>query len=222
MTLNHAQLNAASGRFNLVSVASKGEVIAKKDPLDVRISETSSFTKLGHIEMSDSHIETSGSSAGGISIRGSQVWIRDSLIHAHTLGDSDGKDIDILTTDWLHIQGKSADISSTNIDNNQEPFGIVSNTFGRGKAGHIAITTPRLEMRQSTIDTSTRSEGDAGNIDIQSQQIRLEEGAEIFSNTYKAIVVPLLFMLTGWISSMEVLLVLVLSHRPLGRVVILK
>jgi filamentous hemagglutinin family protein len=184
LMLNHAQLNAAGGRFNLVSVASKGEVIAKEDPLDVRISETSSFTQLGHLEISDSHIETSGSPAGGISIRGSQVLINNSLIHAHTLGDSDGKDIDILTTDWLRIQGEATNVSSANIDNNQEPFGIISNTFGRGKAGHIAITTPRMEMSQSTIDTSTRSEGDAGNIDIQSQQISLGEGAEIFSNTY--------------------------------------
>lgn len=184
LTLNHAQLNAASGRFNLVSVASKGEVTPKEGRLDVQIPETSSFTKLGHIEMSDSHIETSGSPAGGISIRGGQVWLRDSSIHAHTLGDSDGKDIDILTTDWLRIQGESANISSANLNNNQEPFGILSNTFGKGKAAHIMITTPHLEMRQSTIDTSTHSEGDGGNIDIQSQQIRLEEGAIILSNTY--------------------------------------
>jgi filamentous hemagglutinin family protein len=182
LTLNHAQLNAASGRFNLVSVASSGEVIAKADRLD-RIPETTSFTKLGRIEMTASHLETSGLAAGGISIRGGKVWLRDSLIHAHTLGDSDGKDIDILTTDWLRIRGGPTNISSTNIDN-QKPFGIVSNTFGKGKAGHIAITTPRLEMRQSIIDTSTKNEGDAGNIDIYSQQIRLEEGAEIVSNTY--------------------------------------
>ncbi|NJO15739.1 MAG: filamentous hemagglutinin N-terminal domain-containing protein [Thioploca sp.] len=188
LMLNHAQLNAASGRFNLVSVASKGEVTSKAGRLDVRIPETASFTQLGHIDVLDSHIETSGSPAGGISIRGGQVWLRDSLIHAHTLGESDGKDIDILTTDWLRIQGKATDSSSyehtiANIDI-KDSVGIVSNTFGRGQAGHIFITTPRLEMRQSTIDTSTSSEGDGGNIDIQSQQIRLEEGAEISSNTY--------------------------------------
>ena len=191
LTLNQAQLNAASGRFNLVSVASKGEVTAKAGRLDVRIPETASFSQLGHIDMLDSHIETSGSPAGGISIRGGQVWFRNSLIHAHTWGESAGKDIDILTTDWLRIQGEAADISSykhtiANVDNHQEPFGIISNTFGRGQAGHIFITTPHLEMRQSAIDTSTSGEGDGGNIDIQSQQIRLEEGAEILSNTYGA------------------------------------
>ena len=106
LTLNHTQLNAASGHFNLVSVASKGEVTLKADRLDVRIPETASFAKLGHINVLDSHIETSGSPAGGISIRGGRVWFRDSSIHAHTLGDSDGRDIDILTTDWLRIQGR--------------------------------------------------------------------------------------------------------------------
>lgn len=182
LTLNHARLNAASGQFNLVSVASSGEVIAKAGHLEVRIPETTSFTQLGRIDMIASHLETSGLVAGGISIRGGKVWLRDSLIHAHTLSDSDGKDIDILATDWLRIRGEST-ISSINIDN-QEPVGIVSNTFGKGKAGHITITTPRLEMLQSIIDTSTKNEGDAGNIDIHSQQIRLEEGAEIVSNTY--------------------------------------
>ena len=188
LTLNHAQLNAASGRFNLVSVASQGEVTSKAGRLDVRIPETASFTQLGYIDVLDSHIETSGSPAGGISIRGGQVWLRDSLIHAHTLGENDSKDIDIVATDWLRIQGEVADTSSyehtiANIDI-KDSVGIISNTFARGKAGHIMITTPRLEMRQSAIDTSTNGEGDAGNIDVNSQQIRLEEGAEILSNTY--------------------------------------
>jgi filamentous hemagglutinin family protein len=190
LTFNHAQLNAASGRFNLVSVASKGEVTSKEGRLDVRIPEMSGFTQLGHIDMLDSHIETSGSPAGGISIRGGQVWLHDSLIHAHTLGESDGKDIDILATDWLRIQGGSANLSSyehtiANIDI-EDSVGIISNTFGKGKAGHITITTPHLEMRESTIDASTNGEGDGGDIDIHSQQIRLEEGAEILSNTYGA------------------------------------
>ena len=187
LTLNHAQLKAASGRLNLVSVASTSEVTSKSGRLDVRIPETSNLTQLGFIDVLDSHLETSGSPAGGISIRGGQVWLRDSLIHAHTLGESDGKDIDILTTDWLRIQGKTADTSFyepaiADIEL-KDSVGIVSNTFGRGKASHIFITTPRLEMHQSTIDTSTSSEGDGGNIDIQSQHIRLEEGAEILSNT---------------------------------------
>lgn len=179
LTLKNTQLTATSGHLNLVSVASRGEVTAQASQMDVRIPDTSSFTELGTITMITSHVETTGSPAGGISIRGGQFWMHNAMIHAHNLGDEIGEGIDVLATEGIHIQGDTLSTQSA-----EELFGIASNTFGQGRAGAIAITTPYLEMTRSAIDTSTRSEGMGGDITIQSQKIRLNAGAGILSNTY--------------------------------------
>jgi len=188
LTLEHAQLLASSGRINLVSVASKGEVTAKASRLDARIPDTSSFALLGQIAMIESQIETSGSPAGGISIHGGQFWMFNALIHAHNFGDNDGKEINIELSDWMRQEGDTFVVSDhqdldVSIDT-EESFGIISDTYGTGKAGSISIIVPRLEIHQNTIDVSTRSEGEGGDIDIQTRQMYLGEGAEILSNSY--------------------------------------
>jgi filamentous hemagglutinin family protein len=188
LTFNNAQLLASSGRFNLISIAAKGEVTAKESHLDIQVPDTSSFAKFGHIEMINSYVETSGSPASGINISAAQFLMHNSSIYAHTLlsdSDSNSKDIDILATEWIRIQGEPSEISESEYIVDTES-GIFSNTFSNGNASHIFITTPQLEISKSTIDTSTRSKGNGGNIEIQSQQIRFREGAAILSNAYGA------------------------------------
>ncbi|MCK5876994.1 MAG: S-layer family protein, partial [Candidatus Marithrix sp.] len=170
LTLQDAKLSASSGQINLVSVASKGEVIPKKGWLDVRIPDVSSFTELGNIEMINSNIEATGSPAGGISIRGGKFWMDNSSIHANNLGDTSGKYIDIETNESIQIQGES--------------FGIISNSFGKGDAGHIFINTPYLKIDQGTIDTSTKGEGNGGNIDINVVKMDITEGGIVASDSY--------------------------------------
>ncbi len=168
LTLNHAKLTAESGRINLVSVASKGEVTAKRDRLDARVPDTSSFSQLGQLQMTDTQVDTSGSPSGGISIRGGQLLITDTRIHSHNYGSDPGIGIDIELRDLMTM--KSEDTSVYQPVDHAEATGITSDTFATGKAGHVAITVPRLDMRQNTIDVSTKGEGNGGNIDIQTQQ----------------------------------------------------
>ena len=186
LTLEDAQLVAASGRINLVSVASRGEVTAKISPLGVRIPDTSSFSTLGQIMMKDSSIETSGLPSGGILIHGGQLVMENSLIHAHNFGEEPGKEINIELSDRMLMRSDSLETSyQQHADNHtDDTFGIISDTFGRGKAGRITIAVPHLEMQHNTIDASTRGAGDGGNIDIQTQQMHLKEGAEIIGNVY--------------------------------------
>ncbi|MBE9561718.1 MAG: hypothetical protein IMF12_02475, partial [Proteobacteria bacterium] len=169
-TLQDATLSASSGQINLVSVASKGEIIPERGELGVQTPNISNFTKLGHIEMINSRAETTGSPSGGISIRGDQFWMDNSSIHADNLGDTDGKYIDIQTNESIQIQGKY--------------FGVISNSFGKGDAGHIFINTPYLKIDQGTIDTSTKGEGNGGNIDIKATKIDVIEGGIIASDSY--------------------------------------
>jgi len=190
LTLDHAQLLTSSGRINLVSVASKGEVTAKIDHLGARIPDTSSFAQLGRFAMRNSEIETSGSPSGGVSIRGGQFFMDNSLIHSHNFGDDAGKDIDIQLSDSMRMDEDASEVSNhQHLEGNldfEESFGITSDTLSAGKAGRIAITVPRLEIHQNTIDASTRAEGEGGNIDLQTQQLYLGEGAEILNNSYSA------------------------------------
>ncbi len=63
---------------------------------------------------------------------------------------------------------------------------IASNALiGSGKAGNILISTPRLEMRDGFILTSTsnQSTGDAGGIDVRVGRLTLTNGAQISSST---------------------------------------
>jgi len=168
----------------LVSVASKGEVTAKRDRLDARVPDTSSFSQLGQLQMTDTQVDTSGSPSGGISIRGGQLLITDTRIHSHNYGSDPGIGIDIELRDLMTM--KSEDTSVYQPVDHAEATGITSDTFATGKAGHVAITVPRLDMRQNTIDVSTKGEGNGGNIDIQTQQLFLGEGAQILSNSYNA------------------------------------
>ncbi|MDM8569047.1 filamentous hemagglutinin N-terminal domain-containing protein [Thiotrichales bacterium HSG1] len=170
ITLNDTQLLASSGRINLVSVASKGEVTSTNNKLDVRIPDASNFAQLGTIEMTDSQIETSGSPSGGISIRGGKFWMDNSSIYANNLGDTNGKYIDIKISDSIQIQGKS--------------FGIISNAFGKGDASNIVISAPNLKIDQGTIDNSTKGEGNGGNIDIKAVKVDITEGGIIASDSY--------------------------------------
>jgi len=94
------------------------------------------------------------------------------------MGDP-GKGIDIELRDSLSMKSENTSVS-------QEAFGIISDTFSTGKAGHVTITTPRLEMHQNTIDVSTKGEGEGGNIDIQTQQLSLGEGAGMVSYSFSS------------------------------------
>ena len=133
LTLNHAKLTADSGRINLVSVAATGEVSAKIDRLDARVPDTSSFSQLGSIQMTGTQVDTSGSPAGGISIRGGQLLMNNSLLHAHNYGSDPGMGIEIELRESMSMTSEAQPIDQT------EAFGITSDTFATGKAGHVAI-----------------------------------------------------------------------------------
>ncbi len=184
LTLNQAQLTAESGRINLVSVASPGEVTATVERLDAWIPDTSHFSQLGQIQMENARVETSGSPAGGISIRGGQFLMTDSRIHAHNYGQDPGKGIDIELRDSMTMtsEGLSGYQQADYID----VPGIISDTFATGQAGDVAIRVPRLEMRQVLIDVSTRGEGNGGNLDIQTQQLSLGEATGIVSYSFSS------------------------------------
>lgn len=164
LTIKGAQITVPSGRINLASIAQAGEVKTSS-------MEAQAFEKQGILTISEhTNINVNGVGAGEIFIRGGQLLMHDSTIQANTLGNQDGKGIDMKLTESINITGNLAAISS--------------NTFGSARAGNIVITTPSLEMTESKIDVDSMGEGDSGNLAIKSNQIALYDGAVISGDSF--------------------------------------
>jgi filamentous hemagglutinin family protein len=156
---------APSGRINIASVASPGEVIPveSRDAPDLQVS---SFDRLGSIKLSNSaYLDVRSSSGNGtVVIRGGKLLIENSNIVAYTTGDIDGAKvgIDIGIKEDFVVNGG----------------GMYAYTFASGKSGDINITTNSLEMRGGgQISTGSKADGQGGSLRINADQVILS-GAE--------------------------------------------
>ena len=210
-------LRAASGRINLASVASSGEVIpnAQDEEPDLKMD---SFERLGEINISqDGGLGVSGARPGNIFIRGGSLSLDSSGIYSTTFGTATAGDIDILLAE---------DLSLTNSSGSRGFTGIDSSSYWYGGAGNILLDVGRLTIldgsmitshametcssqggnimiraaesvsissgdgdnyMQSYISSSTFGNGDGGTISISTPSLTIEEGAGIFAVAYRGI-----------------------------------
>ncbi|BDM82254.1 two-partner secretion domain-containing protein [Acaryochloris marina] len=104
-------------------------------------------------------LDASGDGGGEIQIRGQQVKLNEgSLIQSNTLGNKPGGTITISATDSLQVLGNT--LTNGPLDTRLAAAGIL---------------TPRL----TNITSSSFSEGQAGNIEIEAGKVIVEQGAEI-------------------------------------------
>jgi len=188
---NGAAIRAPSGRVDIASVTSIGEVKALADDLD-----TSSFDTLGEISIKGGVIDTSGNPGGSVYIRGGRFVIDQrslsfsenvatySGITSATLGEKNhtGKAIDIRVTGEMAVTG--AELSGSSL--------------GTGDGGDVFIQADSLKLHggvdseetpigvSSVIAARVFSEGDGGNITIEANEILLEShtyiAAQIFGS----------------------------------------
>ena len=164
INIKKGQLFAPSGRFNLASVAQPGEI-------DILNLDTASFEQQGTITLSEqTELNVSGLGAGKIVIRGGQFWSHDSTIQANTYAHQPGQNIDLKLTESVNLNG--------------DVLAISNNTFGQGDAGHLIILTPHLEMTGSIISAGSAGLGKSGNVTIEAEQVILNHGGAIRSDTY--------------------------------------
>jgi len=193
-------LAAPSGRINLASVASQGEVKLGGDFVDI-----SSFSQLADIHIKEnSLLKTSGENGGSIFIRGGQFVVDNSMIESKTLGSQDGgminlrantifltngatissntedsgrgADIDVRATDSITIAGENTDHTKESaIIAKSVREGLVINNSGN--AGDIYLEAKNIEVKDGGgISTSTLSEGNAGNLTINASETILVTG----------------------------------------------
>jgi filamentous hemagglutinin family protein len=208
--LSKPQVFAESGRINLVSQASRGEVI----PTDSGI-HLNQEAQGGQITTHNSLISVSGNGGGDIFIRAGRVKLINSIVDSYTLGDKDGGVIDI-SADELELQGTEnlSVISAQTLGNGQGSTinlnakqltlsggAIFNATWGLRQSGAIQIKLAdtlsifgqlipekkeieeELEMDTTGIFNLSASAGDAGLIEIEARQLILRNGGLIGNPT---------------------------------------
>jgi len=162
---NQSKLSSTSGQINLISAASKGEVVS--DEFGFLLS-----AKGGQITINNNLIEVNGIAGGQIDIRGGKLVMRDSLLQANTLGPKNGQGITLDLQEAIDIKAEGV-------------ISISFDTFGEGDAGPLTITTPQLEMTKAGILTKSVGKGQAGDIEIKVNQMTFKEGSIIMSSAIK-------------------------------------
>ncbi len=202
--MNDGDLTAPSGRVNLVSVASPGEVDFDADP-HVPSIDLDAFEQLNSVEVLDhSEIVTAGQPGGTVFVRAGHLVLKGSTSTSRTDGDADhpGLGVDIhLTGDLTVDEGEIASSSSrrgesglgraggiriiaegsvTVINGPLDNFidaNIGSRAFSLGPAGDVEIITGQLILDDGFIQSASLGGGKAGNLTIQADDIELVQGS---------------------------------------------
>ncbi len=170
ITIRGGMLRSPSGRINIASVASAGEVVldAAGQPLGLDVE---SFDRLGRIDVvEEAQIDASGASGGTVVIRSGRMQVNNALIFANTQGNMDGAEIGI----DIHV---AEEIVLAN-----QAF-IVTNTIGAGDAGAVRVTAGSLQMDDAAIGSTTSAAGHAGRVVVDATTMTLTGGAQIGSIT---------------------------------------
>jgi filamentous hemagglutinin family protein len=192
--LNGGNLTANTGQIFLGSVASAGMVRFTPTPFGLSLNYDN-IQNFGNISLSGgSLINTSGLGGGKVEIRGGNVSLNGGRIYALTLGNIDGRGIDI-NAQTFRAEGGTQ---------------ISTLTRGNGAGGAINIrATDSVELNGIGVDpyrlfvgkyllsgsanpfdpqvlliTGTSSMGNAGNIAIDTEKLLIDNGAVLASTTF--------------------------------------
>ncbi|GET43277.1 two-partner secretion domain-containing protein [Microseira wollei] len=185
--LNGGNLTASSGQIMLGSVASPGLVNLAITPLGVSLNYDN-IQNFGNIQISGgSQINTSGIGGGRVEIRGGFVTISGGRIYGLTLGNIDGRGIDI-NAQQLRVQdgsqistltlgegaGGDVNIRATDL---AELRGIGGDSYQLFLINYLISGTLNPFDPTIVLETGTFSSGMAGNIAIDTGRLLVNNGA---------------------------------------------
>ena len=197
LIFNNGFATAFSGNIQLGSVASPGLVSFNTTPIGLDLDYTN-VARFGNIELSGlSTVIASGPGGGAIAVRGGNVTLRDGAAFiSDTIGDINGRDITVDTAqlrifDQAFIstgtsgtgEGGNVTVAATDF---VEIKGIGFENFQRtvleaGTSGKVSSLT-----RQSGLTVATAGPARAGNVAVDTKQLRLAEGAIVLNPSYGA------------------------------------
>ncbi|QSJ21104.1 filamentous hemagglutinin N-terminal domain-containing protein [Nostoc sp. UHCC 0702] len=183
ITLQSGNLTAASGRIELGSVASNS-LVSLKSMNQGWILGYESVQNFQNIQlMQDSFaipsvVDVSGEGGGSIQLQGNTVKLSGDFVRliSLTTNNGDGKDITINSRNLIVQDGAQ----------------VVASTLNKGSGGNLIVNASEsVELTGSysspgttpasitSLFTATFSDGDAGNLTINTKRLRVQNGAEI-------------------------------------------
>lgn len=192
--LNGGNLTANMGQILLGSVASPGFVgfVPTPNGLSLNYDNIQNF---GNIALSGgSLINTSGQGGGKVDIRGGNVSLNGGQIYALTLGNIDGRGIDINAQKFRAEGG--AQMSTLTLGNGAagavniraidsvEMNGIGVDRYRAFATNYLVSGSINPFDPQVLLITGTTGIGDAGNITINTEKLLIDNGAALASTTF--------------------------------------
>ncbi|MEG3988662.1 filamentous hemagglutinin N-terminal domain-containing protein [Microcoleus sp. S28C3] len=183
--LQGGNLTAYTGQILLGSVKSPGLVQFEPTALGLNLSYDN-IQNFGNIEMNGASINTSGLGGGKIDIRGGNVTVSSSGIYSLTLGNIDGRGIDInahnlrvdkgaqiLTSTLGDGNGSNMNIRATD---SVEMIGLGIRGYQRFYTQYILSGTLNPFDPQIVINSGTLGSGNSGEVNIDTGRLLLRDG----------------------------------------------
>jgi large exoprotein involved in heme utilization and adhesion len=192
---NNGFASAFSGNIQLGSVASPGLVSFNITPIGLGLDYTN-VANFGNIELSGlSAVTASGPGGGAIALRSGNVTLRDrAALISYTIGDINGRDITVDAAQLKILDQAliSTATTGTGVGGNVtvratdsvEIKGIGFDNFKRTVLDAGTTGTPSFSSLQSGIAVLTEGAGRAGNIAVDTKQLRLGEGARVLNPSF--------------------------------------
>ncbi|MDF0555495.1 filamentous hemagglutinin N-terminal domain-containing protein [Kamptonema sp. UHCC 0994] len=193
--LQGGNLTAYTGQILLGSVKSPGLVQFEPTALGLNLNYDN-IQNFGNIEINSSLINTSGLGGGKIDIRGGNVTLNGSGIYELTLGNIDGRGIDINAQN-LRVQGGSQISTPTLGDGNGsdiniraadsvEISGIGFESYQQFLVNYRTLRTIDPFDPQIVLITGTVGTGTAGDIEIDTGRLLMRDGVVAGSVSFGA------------------------------------
>ena len=214
INLQGGNLTSAGGTIELWSVNnSQVSVVNNNGQLKIEEQGTVNFSD---IQLSQAaSVDTSANAGGNIQVQGRRVTLTEgSVILADTLGNGSGGTLNVEASELLEITGISSigtifsglftDVAvgasgtggsltiTTPILKVADGAQIGANTFGPGNAGNLNVEAQQIEITGISIfgpsglsaAVAPGASGQGGNLIVNTNSLRLLEGAQIFTSTF--------------------------------------
>ena len=205
--LEGGNLTATGGRIEIGSIAGFGEVSLSQNGQSWKFEYDENNT-FGNIRLQNgSIVDVSGSGGGDVQIQGNQFeMLGGSFLFADTLGSEDGGEVLIRTNEVVNLSdgslltvdvfgsGVGGDLSIETRQLTLQNGALISvSTFGEGDGGSLninatnsvlAIGTTADGQFPSALFANTEGEGTAGNLNLETGQLIVQDGAQIGSGSF--------------------------------------
>jgi len=194
--LNQGSVTASTGQILLGSVASPGMAGLGVTPFGLSLNYDKIFN-FGNIQITNgSAINTSGIGGGKIDIRGGNVNLNNGRIYALTLGNIDGRDLDINAQQFraqggtqistLTVGSGAGGAINIRATDSVETIGLGLETYRVFGGSYLVSGSFKPFDPQIVLISGTTGIGNAGNITIDTGKLLIENGTALTSTTLGA------------------------------------